>query len=99
MREVPIHRAGTRPILLLGGDRSLVIFTATLSAILIIAMAEWLPAIFGVCLWFSATWALRQMAKSDPLLRRVYLRHLRYQSYYPHRSTPFCQPSLPRKDT
>ena len=30
------------------------------------------------------------MAKSDPKLRFVYLRHRRYRRYYPARSTPFA---------
>ncbi|WP_279061794.1 hypothetical protein [Bilophila wadsworthia] len=29
------------------------------------------------------------MAKADPLLRFVYIRHRAYQAYYPPRSTPF----------
>jgi type IV secretion system protein VirB3 len=29
------------------------------------------------------------MAKADPQLRFVYLRHRRYQRYYPANSTPF----------
>jgi type IV secretion system protein VirB3 len=29
------------------------------------------------------------MAKADPLMRFVYLRHRGYQVYYPARSTPF----------
>jgi type IV secretion system protein VirB3 len=29
------------------------------------------------------------MAKSDPRLRPVYLRHRKYKRYYPARSTPF----------
>jgi type IV secretion system protein VirB3 len=29
------------------------------------------------------------MAKADPQLRFVYLRHRRYQRYYPAQSTPF----------
>jgi type IV secretion system protein VirB3 len=29
------------------------------------------------------------MAKADPRLRFVYMRHRRYKPYYPARSTPF----------
>ena len=31
----------------------------------------------------------RKMAKSDPRMRQVYIRHRKYKSYYPARSTPF----------
>lgn len=45
--------------------------------------------IAGLFIWFGALWATRLMAKADPLLRGVYLRHRRYRPYYPARSTPF----------
>jgi hypothetical protein len=40
-------------------------------------------------LWFGALFAFRLMAKADPKMRHVYLRHRRYKAYYPARSTPF----------
>ncbi|MBX2812960.1 MAG: VirB3 family type IV secretion system protein [Myxococcales bacterium] len=100
MREIPIHRVGTRPLLLLGGDRELVIYTAVLSTTMIMAMAEWLSAFAGILLWLGALWALRRMAKADPLLRRVYIRHqFLYRRYYPARSTPYCVVNRERRDT
>jgi len=36
----------------------------------------------GVVLWLFALFVLRIMAKNDPDLRKVYLRHLRYKRYY-----------------
>ena len=37
----------------------------------------------------AALYLLRLMAKNDPQLRHVYLRHRRYKAFYPARSTPF----------
>ncbi|MBO6036898.1 MAG: conjugal transfer protein TrbD, partial [Acetobacter sp.] len=45
--------------------------------------------IIGVFLWISCLYLLRLMAKSDPKMRQVYLRHIKYAAYYPARSTPF----------
>ncbi len=44
--------------------------------------------------WVSANQAgtfgaLRLMAKADPLMRQVYLRHIKYRSYYRPTSTPW----------
>lgn len=45
--------------------------------------------IAGLVIWFGGLWTTRLMAKADPLLRGVYLRHRAYRPYYPARSTPF----------
>lgn len=89
LRTVPIRRAGNRPNLFMGGDRELVMFSGLLSAALIFSAQEWKATLFGLLLWFAALYLLRLMGKSDPMMRKVYLRHRRYKSYYPPRSTPF----------
>ena len=88
-RKVVIRRIGNRHNLLMGGDRELVMFAGLLAFALIFSAQELRAAVIGSVLWFGALWACRQMAKADPLLRSVYLRHRRYRAYYPARSTPF----------
>lgn len=88
-RATPIHRAGNRPQLFLGGDRELVMFTGVLAFALVFAAQDWTATAFGSVLWITALFLFRRMAKADPLLRSVYLRHRRYAVYYPARSTPF----------
>jgi type IV secretion system protein VirB3 len=89
LRTIPIRRAGNRENLLMGGDRELVMFSALLAGALIFSAQELRAAIFGAGLWFGALWALRLMAKSDPKMRKVYLRGRIYKRYYAARSTPF----------
>jgi len=86
---VPIRRAGNRPNLFMGGDRELVMFSGVLSFALIFSAQEYRATAFGLLLWFTTLYACRLMAKHDPLMRQVYLRHRRYRRYYPARSTPF----------
>lgn len=88
-RMIPIHSAVNRPNLFMGGDRELVMFTALMAVALIFAAQEWFAFVFGVVLWSVALYLLRLMAKNDPQLRHVYLRHRRYKAFYPARSTPF----------
>ena len=88
-RMIPIHSAVNRPNLFMGGDRELVMFTALLAVALIFAAQEWFACVFGVVLWTAALYLLRLMAKNDPQLRHVYLRHRRYKAFYPAHSTPF----------
>ncbi|QSQ54822.1 VirB3 family type IV secretion system protein (plasmid) [Xanthomonas translucens pv. undulosa] len=89
LRAIPIRRAGNRENLFMGGDRELVMFSGLLAGALIFSAQEVRATVFGLALWFGALFALRLMAKADPKLRHVYLRHRRYKPYYPARSTPF----------
>ena len=89
LRMIPIRRAGNRENLFMGGDRELVMFSGLLAGALIFSAQEVRASVFGLVLWFGALFALRLMAKADPKLRQVYMRHRQYKPYYPARSTPF----------
>lgn len=89
LRTVPIRRAGNRTNLFMGGDRELVMFAGVLAFALIFSAQEWRATAVGLGLWFAALFACRLMAKHDPRLRQVYLRHRKYKRYYPARGTPF----------
>jgi len=89
LRTVPIRRSGNRSNLFMGGDRELVMFAGVLAFALIFSAQEWRATVVGLALWFATLFACRLMAKHDPRLRHVYLRHRRYKRYYPPRSTPF----------
>jgi type IV secretion system protein TrbD len=82
-REVVIHQSANRPHLLMGGDRELVLFAALLSAMLAFALVTWWGIAVGVVLWLVAVAVLSRMGRSDPLLRQVYIRHVRYRPFYP----------------
>src|SRR6516164_682100 len=85
-REVPFHESANRPNLLLGGDRELVLVFAIMAAMLVFAVMKWWSVLAGIALWLAAVGVLARMGKADPLLRHVYLRHIRYRSFYPAKS-------------
>ena len=93
LRTKTLYTSGHRPNLVLGGDRELVLVSGLLSFVLVFAgfvAHETVVMLFGVAFWFCALYALRKMAKADPALRRVYLKHIKYKkAFYPARSTPF----------
>ncbi|EHT8580968.1 conjugal transfer protein TrbD [Salmonella enterica] len=90
LRTIPIRRVASRTNLFMGGDRELVMFSILLAAVLIFTSQDWIAAGVGFAIWGGALALLRRMAKSDPLLRQVYLRSLKYnQPYYAPRATPF----------
>jgi type IV secretory pathway TrbD component len=88
LRTIPIRRSGNRTSLFMGGDRELVMFTGLLAFALIFSAQELRASIVGISMWFISLWVFRLMAKSDPQMRHVYLRHRKYSDYYPARSTP-----------
>jgi type IV secretion system protein TrbD len=92
-REMPFHQSANRPHLLLGGDRELVLVSGILAAILIFAVMTWWSALAGLVLWLAAVAVLARMGKVDPLLRHVYLRHVRYRTFYPAKSGLGARPT------
>ena len=89
LQRVRIHRALSRPALLFGADRELVLVTGLASAILIFVILKVVAAILGVLTWIVVVGVLRMMAKADPLMRSVYLRHIQYRAYYRPTSSPW----------
>ena len=89
LRQVTVHTIGTRPLLVLGCDRELLLVSGVIAFAPAFAAMTLLAFLFGVALWAGALFALRRMAKADPQLRGVYARHVRYKRYYSARSTPF----------
>ena len=84
-----VHRALSRPNLLMGADRELVLLTALAAVILIFVVLTWYSALFGVAFWIAIVAILRMMAKADPLMRRVYIRHISYKAFYRATSSPW----------
>ncbi|MEP6539030.1 MAG: conjugal transfer protein TrbD [Bryobacteraceae bacterium] len=81
-REILIHQSANRPNLLLGGDRELVLITVMITGGLAFSLASWWGIGLAVMLWIGSIAALQRMGKADPLLRQVYLRHIRYVAFY-----------------
>jgi len=89
LRSTPIQRVLYRENLLMGGERELVMFTALIAGGIIITSQNLISILIGVPLYVACLFLLRKMAKIDPYLSKVYSLQLKYQSYYPARSTPF----------
>jgi type IV secretory pathway TrbD component len=100
-RVSAIHQSLTRPILLAGAERQLALANWITAAGLIFGSGlHWYTIAMGVLLLTLGHWALVQAAKFDPQLSRVYVRHIRYQDYYPARASidappPLIRPSVP----
>ena len=85
-REVVIHQSANRPHLILGGDRELVLVAIMIAVALAFSLASWWGIVVSVVFWVGSMAALQRMGKADPLLRHVYLRHVRYAAFYSSKS-------------
>src|SRR5213594_333706 len=93
-RRAPIHLALTRPLLLAGAERELVLVNGTIIAALIFGVGfHWVSLTIAGLLATGGHWALTRAATYDPRLSRVYVRHIRYQEYYPARPLSAAPPA------
>ena len=54
-----------------------------LCAMLVFSLLTFWSAVVGASAWMLAVYGLRKMAKTDPIMTRVYSRHLKYAPFYP----------------
>ena len=82
----PIHQSVNRPQLLLGGDREMTIIAAMVDAACGFSLFSFWWGVVFLALWFASVLLLQRMAKADPLMRRVFWRHMKFRKFYPARS-------------
>lgn len=82
-RVVPIHQSFLQPLLILGVERELFVITAIASGMLVFSLDNAYLASFGALLWLLTLPALRALAKADPQMSRLYVRHARHARYSP----------------
>ena len=87
--KTPIHESLNRPILLMGGERTLVLMLAVIAGVFILSLAKLWAAIAGFVLWTIGQWALARAASYDVQLSKTGVRALRYRRYYAAQATPF----------
>src|SRR5260370_12353807 len=96
-----IHKSLSGPLFLAGAEWAPAIANwITAAAIFFGGGLHWYTVTISALLVTVGHWALVQAANFDPQLSRVYVRHIRYQDYYPARpaispSPPPLTPSLP----
>jgi len=88
-REITIHQSANRPNQILGGDRELVLVSVLVAVSLAFSLASLWGVALSVGFWVSAIAVFQRMGKADPMMRHVYMRHIRYSSFYPAKSGLF----------
>lgn len=73
----------------MGADRELVLITGLAAVILIFVVLTVYSVLFGIAVWIVIVGVLRMMAKADPLMRQVYVRHISYRPHYKPTASPW----------
>jgi len=94
LEQTPIHQALTRPLLLFGADRELVLLSGLLIFLAVFMSLSDMRGFFialpiGLFVWSLALWGLREVAKRDPHYRQIYIRSTNYDRIILPASTPF----------
>jgi len=87
MRIIPIRQSLHRHNLVMGGERELVISITVLSFVVGLGGMTWIAGITAVALYIFGIIVARRMAKADPVMVRVWLRHRKKQIYYPAKTS------------
>jgi len=91
--EVTVHRSLTRPMLVLGCERELVMMLAMIAGIFIVSLFQLWAAILGVTLWVVGVFFLQRMGSKDPQLSKTFFRSLKFGQLLRAQSTPFADTS------
>jgi type IV secretion system protein TrbD len=82
-RLTSVRQSLLRPMLLLGAERELIIVSGMIAAMLMFSLGRIVAVVSGVVLWFVSLLIFQRMAKYDPQLSRVFIRHVNKRVYYP----------------
>jgi type IV secretory pathway TrbD component len=85
-REITILPSANRPNQILGGDRELVLASVLIAVSLAFSLATLWGIALSIAFWVSSVAVFQRMGKADPMMRLVYMRHIRYRSFYPAKS-------------
>ena len=91
LRRLRFHRVLYRPQLFLGGEREPALMALIIAGGLAVTGMNVVSFAVGAVLWFGTIPLLRWMAKADPLMTEIYLRHLKYRAIvYAPRPRPYA---------
>lgn len=76
----------SRPQQLLGGDRELVIMSGLGAALMAVSVMTFLSFLVAFLSFGAIVAVLAKIGKADPMMRKVYSRHLQYRDFYPAKS-------------
>lgn len=84
--RAPIHQSLHRYPHVLGAERELILSSALICFLVGVGGLTVISFLAAGLVWLLSVFVLRNMAKADPLMSKVWLRHIKQQDYYPAHS-------------
>ncbi len=72
---------------MMGCEREPLLISAVIAVTLVFMLGNLVLAIVGVAFWVAAVGVLQRMNKADSQMTKIYLRHVKYRSFYPAQSS------------
>lgn len=88
--SAPLHESLNRPMLMMGGERNLVLMLMVVSGVFIFSLHAVWAAVVGIALWMIGQFALTRAGRYDPQLSKTGARSLKQQRYYPASASPYA---------
>lgn len=85
MRTVPIRQSLHRHNQVFGAEREMVMFSALIALLVGVGGMTLISGVSAGLFWICSIVVLRLMAKNDPVMSKVWIRHIKQQDYYPAR--------------
>lgn len=85
-----VYKIGTRTALIMGCERSLLIMMITLAAAVGFSLQSFFGIVLAVGFFVIMLGIFRKMAKFDPVLSQIYIRHIHYKKTYLAHATHFA---------
>lgn len=80
--RIAIHQSLHRHAHILGAERELVLSSGLLCLLVGVGGMTWIAGATAATFWMASVFLLRQMAKADPIMSKVWMRHVKQQDYY-----------------
>jgi len=87
MRTVPIRQSLHRHNLVFGAERELVMFSALIAFLVGVGGMTIIAGLAALGFWLCSIAVLRLMAKYDPLMSKIWARHIGQQEFYAARTS------------
>ncbi len=86
-RVILIHQSLHRHTHVMGAERELVMTSALIALLVGVGGLTVVSGVSALIFWIIALLALRRMAKADPVMSKVWLRHIKQQEFYPAKAS------------
>ena len=82
VRKIAVHQSLQRHNFVMGAERELVMTSALIALLVGIGGLTLLSGAAAAVFWIVAVFVLRRMAKADPIMNKVWMRHVKQNDFY-----------------